>query len=118
MTKSDLLSSMATRLKWMVVLPVVFVIGAMFGMQLALLRLTPALAWSAVVTILVVYLMLEVLLFVCANLLSLFMWSADQWVAFYNAWKPLRPTHAQEYWQKKLMRQQKREAREGGANGD
>lgn len=102
---------MKERASMMIGLPVAFTVGVMVGT----LRTDPSVVLTVVLTTVAAWIGVEAVLYISLNLISLFGWAGEQWVALYNAWRPLVPNYVSRYAAKRQARKEKKE-RSNGTN--
>jgi hypothetical protein len=94
----------------MICLPVAFTIGVMVGA----LRSDPSVVLTVILTTVAAWIGVEAVLYVSLNLISLFGWSGEQWVALYNAWRPLVPSYVSRYAAKRQARKDRKDKQNAG----
>jgi len=97
--------SISNRAIMMIGLPVAFVIGVMMGA----LRTDTAVLLTVILTTVAAWIGVETVLYISLNLISLFGWAGDQWVALYNAWRPLVPNYVSRYAAKRQARKDRKD---------
>lgn len=64
---------------------------------------------KVILTTVAAWIGVETVLYISLNLISLFGWAGDQWVALYNAWRPLVPNYVSRYAAKRQARKDRKD---------
>jgi len=96
---------MRERAIMMIGFPCAFTIGVTVGA----LRSDPSVLVTVILTTVAAWIGVEAMLYISLNLISLFGWAGEQWIALYNAWRPLVPNYVSRYAAKRQSRKEKKE---------